>query len=337
MITKFKNNLIITATIFFTGLIFYLILTKINFIGTLEAIRTVKIKYLLLCISISTLVNIFMYTDIRRVIWRNIQHTLDYKELLFIRLGSLPFKVIPSFKNTDIVSAIYIKKFHNIPITEGILTNVIANIFDLISILLMFAAGYLFSLIYHIDLSYYQHYFTIIFIISILLIAFLYSFLLNQNIGKNILAFFFLGKKSKHLDLLTKNMSMWKDLPGSKNMFLLSYSFIFQLSELIIFYIFSKSFGLQIPFTKILLYIPLIIIISQLPISFSGLGVKEGAYVLFFLNFATNEVILAIGLMTFFVNQVIPIFIGSIFTIPFLHKLQFSEIKNNIDMNLKTL
>lgn len=332
-ISFLKNLLILTISILLTISIFYLILTKIDLIKTIDTLKSIKINYLVLCIFISITINIFIYADIRRVIWQNLEQLISYKELIYIRLGSLPFKVIPSFKNTDIVSAIYLKKFHNIPITQSILTNIIANIFDLMSILLIFSTGYIVNLIYHIDISQYQQYFSVMFIIFVFLIIAIYAFILKQNIGKKLLFLLFFRKNSKHIELLNKIMKKWKELPVYKNILLLIYTFIFQLSELIIFYFFSRSLNLNIPVTSILLYLPLIIIISQLPISFFGFGIREGAYIIFFIAFGTKETLFALGLIVFFVNQIVPIFIGFVFTLHFLHKLQFSEIRNNINDN----
>ncbi|MBU1995666.1 MAG: flippase-like domain-containing protein [Candidatus Omnitrophica bacterium] len=201
-----KNSLILTLLIISTVFIFYLIFTKIDLIKTIESIKSVKFHYFILCVLISTFINIFVYAKIRLIIWQCLKHIISYKELLFIRLGSMPFKAIPSMKTTDIVAALYLNKFNNIPIAEGILSNIIASIFCLISLLFIFMIGYLSHLLYHIDFSQFQHYFTIMFFISILLVIFLYSFLLNQNIGKNILYNLFFRKESKHLTILQKQI-----------------------------------------------------------------------------------------------------------------------------------
>lgn len=47
-------------------------------------------------------------------------------------------------------------------------------------------------------------------------------------------------------------------------------------------YVLSIGLGQNIPFLAFLIYLPLIILISMIPISVSGLGVREGAFVLFF-------------------------------------------------------
>jgi len=58
-------------------------------------------------------------------------------------------------------------------------------------------------------------------------------------------------------------------------------SVFIQFSGLLAVYILALGIGQHIPFLAILVYMPLIILVSTIPISISGLGVREGAFVLF--------------------------------------------------------
>lgn len=58
-------------------------------------------------------------------------------------------------------------------------------------------------------------------------------------------------------------------------------SVFIQFSGLLAVYILALGIGEHIPFLAVLVYMPLIILVSTLPISISGLGVREGAFVLF--------------------------------------------------------
>jgi uncharacterized membrane protein YbhN (UPF0104 family) len=59
-------------------------------------------------------------------------------------------------------------------------------------------------------------------------------------------------------------------------------SVFIQLSGIISVYILALGIGQHIPFLACLVFLPLIILFSTLPISISGLGVREGAFVLLF-------------------------------------------------------
>ncbi|MDO8751714.1 MAG: lysylphosphatidylglycerol synthase transmembrane domain-containing protein [Dehalococcoidia bacterium] len=62
----------------------------------------------------------------------------------------------------------------------------------------------------------------------------------------------------------------------------LFYSIVFHLTVVLINYFIFLALGLNVPFVYCLLFIPIISAIQLLPISISGFGVREGAYVYFF-------------------------------------------------------
>jgi glycosyltransferase 2 family protein len=62
----------------------------------------------------------------------------------------------------------------------------------------------------------------------------------------------------------------------------LMLSAVVQLSGITAVSILADGMGQHIPFLAFLIFIPLIVLFAMLPISISGLGVREGAFVLFF-------------------------------------------------------
>lgn len=59
-------------------------------------------------------------------------------------------------------------------------------------------------------------------------------------------------------------------------------SVLVQFSGIFSVYILALGIGQHIPFLACLIFVPLIVMFTTLPISISGLGVREGAFVLFF-------------------------------------------------------
>jgi len=59
-------------------------------------------------------------------------------------------------------------------------------------------------------------------------------------------------------------------------------SVLIQFSGIFAVYILALGIGQHLPFLSCLVFLPLIILFTTLPISISGLGVREGAFVLFF-------------------------------------------------------
>ena len=90
---------------------------------------------------------------------------------------------------------------------------------------------------------------------------------------------------------------------------------------LINFYILSKAINLNIPFSKMILIFPMIIIISFIPFSIAGLGVREGLVILFFSGFASTQSLLSFGILISFVEYLLPALLGLFFVKPFLSKV----------------
>ena len=77
-------------------------------------------------------------------------------------------------------------------------------------------------------------------------------------------------------------------------------SVLVQFSGIIAVYILALGIGQHLPFLSCLIFLPLIILFTTLPVSISGLGVREGAFVLFFgLIGVKPEVATAISLSWF--------------------------------------
>jgi glycosyltransferase 2 family protein len=59
-------------------------------------------------------------------------------------------------------------------------------------------------------------------------------------------------------------------------------SAIVQFAGFLAVYVLALGIGQNIPFLSLLVFLPLVVLFTMLPISISGLGVREGAFILFF-------------------------------------------------------
>jgi len=75
---------------------------------------------------------------------------------------------------------------------------------------------------------------------------------------------------------------------------MLVLSLFYQLSDIFVAYLFSRTIGFDVDFIFFLLFIPLVYITTLIPISFNGLGVRENVMVYLFstLGTATHKVLL---------------------------------------------
>src|SRR3990170_8771278 len=101
-----------------------------------------------------------------------------------------------------------------------------------------------------------------------------------------LIAPFFAGDLLARLGGRTVELSLiyWKRPGALLNSILISFGF--QMMIIIIHILIGLSLGLAIPWKFYFFLVPLVVTVSMLPVSLSGLGVREGAYV-YFLSLAS--------------------------------------------------
>jgi hypothetical protein len=78
-------------------------------------------------------------------------------------------------------------------------------------------------------------------------------------------------------------------------------SLVFHLLQIFLHQVMAAGFGIQIPWHVLLVSIPVVNILSSLPISWNGLGVRENGYVFFLASlFLSREQAIAFGAMWLF-------------------------------------
>jgi uncharacterized protein (TIRG00374 family) len=79
---------------------------------------------------------------------------------------------------------------------------------------------------------------------------------------------------------------------------ILGTAMLFQASQIAMFGLIFRALDLDIPTAAVIAFTPAVLMLQVLPISFSGLGVREGALVLFFRSFGvSNSQAVAAGLL----------------------------------------
>jgi uncharacterized membrane protein YbhN (UPF0104 family) len=113
-------------------------------------------------------------------------------------------------------------------------------------------------------------------------IEWLLPFMILSFIAGSLLFFGLrLGKRMKFFSELYNYFYLYKNQRGVIGK-ALALSVLVQSAGIIAVYVLSLGLGQDIPLLAFLIYLPLIILVSLLPISISGLGVREGAFVVFF-------------------------------------------------------
>jgi len=103
------------------------------------------------------------------------------------------------------------------------------------------------------------------------------------------------------------------------------YSFIIQLIVMFSVYLIFLSIDASVRFYEVVIYLPVIIVLTTLPISISGLGVREWSFVLFFGGALGNEKAVAVAFLWFL----------SVAFASLLGGIEYLRFKNFFDMPKK--
>ena len=72
---------------------------------------------------------------------------------------------------------------------------------------------------------------------------------------------------------------------------------------------------------EIVIYVPIIVLITIIPITIAGLGTREAATIFFFSKYATSESLLSVGILLSFIIVILPSLIGLLFMKKFYSRL----------------
>lgn len=109
----------------------------------------------------------------------------------------------------------------------------------------------------------------------------------------------------------------------------IAISIAVQITCIVCVYCVSKSLGAAVAFRDMLTFVPIVIVIASIPISISGLGVREGAFVLLFRLIGVKEdMAMAISFL-WFLSYSIPSTLGLYYYFRYKPTLQKAEMETS--------
>lgn len=172
--------------------------------------------------------------------------------------------------------------------------------------------------------SYYAFLLPIVFILFLILFVLIIIFL-KEDKGKKVLRFLlklFTPKAIKD-KIDTRVDLIYKDFPKGKQLILpIILGFIHWIVYFSFAYVIVLLLDINIPFIYIILVYPIGLLISTLPITIGGLGVREGALVSLFSIFSiAPEKVVALSLIyNILISWIIPSIVGAFFAITEIKK-----------------
>jgi uncharacterized membrane protein YbhN (UPF0104 family) len=106
------------------------------------------------------------------------------------------------------------------------------------------------------------------------------ALLLGFAAGSILIFKFRIGERLKFLFKVYEYFSLYRSKRRELSMSFL-YSLCIQLLNILSVYILSQSLSLGLSFLSLVVFVPIIVLISFIPVSISGIGLREGAFVFF--------------------------------------------------------
>jgi len=281
--------------------IYVILFFKIDIRAIGSELSKVDIKLFALAIFISVSANIFWAAFRWKAIVESLGYPMPFKKSLFINTGSAPITFLFPLGTGDLVKALYIKRREMVDLGHGVSIILLDKIFNLCALLLILSFG----------------------------------LILQAGTGYNACTAFspvigsageaFKKKFSGSGNFVSKTFSVFKAITPRRKALLLAYSILLEASELVTGYIIFMALGLRIPLESVLIIIPLIIILGNLPVTISGLGIREAAVAFLFIEYGQRELLLGAGLLISFVEYIVPLLIGSLLLHHFLRKICYTQ------------
>jgi uncharacterized protein (TIRG00374 family) len=138
--------------------------------------------------------------------------------------------------------------------------------------------------------------------------------ILNRRIMRGVIALASVIKRWNLQERLTVALGSLHSLAQCRAILVKAFilSAVYQFAGVVSTYLISEALTLNVPFLYFLIVMPVIWVLMMLPISISGIGVREGAFVLFFTQVGVSEERAVLLSLLFFAVTVIIGLVGGV-------------------------
>jgi uncharacterized protein (TIRG00374 family) len=287
---------------------------KIDIKAASTIIRGSDLRLILLAVLLSLSINIFIGALKWKMILRRMNCELSFREALSIRAACAPFKVVFPLKSSELLKAFYLNKKKGMPFGRAVSSLLVEKALNILVTLCIFLVG-----LGLVDLK-------IPWIVPASLTLTVLLILFSKKAREGFINL--VGRIHPKLHDFTTELLHGFEVIGPKKMAsLLFYSLLFQSSEFINTYILFKAVGVNLPFSLIMVYIPLIMVINNLPITVLGLGTREALLVFLFAQYGASSSLLSGGILVSFVEYILPLLAGLFFMRLFL---EYTAIERDV-------
>lgn len=237
--------------------------------------------------------------------WRRIVNIMgcavSFRESLFIRLGGGPIRFSVPAKGGELVKPLYLSKHHGLPFVRGASSLLFDKVLNLWGVLFFLFVGIPF---FGVSVPRYAIALPVAFVAGP--VALWYWRGTFYRVAGRL--------HGKLHDLMVELLSAFEIVKPSQLAFLFLYSIVFQATEIITCFLVCLSVGIEpsVPFHKLMVIVPLVIVFSNIPGPISGLGYREAAMLALLSRYAgaTSQQAVTAGLLLSATEYILPAAIG---------------------------
>jgi len=292
--------------------IFVYLLIKLDVSKVFIDLKNARIDFLIIALFF-VIANILTETLKWFIIARYQKIDVPFLEAIKINLiGSFYGFVTPS-KVGSVMRSEYLKKYTNNKLGKGISNFVLDKTLDLCSIFILVAVfSFIFKEIFSVSIFYYS-------IILLIILSLGFFIFIKKERSKKILRIIYkkliperLKEKARH-----GFNSFYEDMPKKRyfSLFFLVNIINWIVSYSILFFV-GRAIGIEVSFFYFLAILPIATLIAQIPITVSGLGIREITLIgLFGLFGIEAAIVFSMSIIGLFIGGIIPALIGFIFSL----------------------
>ncbi len=303
---KYSITQVILSVIISSAIILILF-AKVDFSRVLSIVARSNPFLIILAVVISIGINIFLGTVKWQRILTALGCPLTYSEVLSIRSGCIPLKVIFPVKSSEILKAVYLNKQKNLPFGRAVSSLLLDKTLNLFVTAVLFLLGVFFVSLRLFPLA----------LFSVFLLVVIFLLLFSR---KTRMAFIDVAKRihPRFRSFMVQLLSGFEDISLKEKGILLFYSLLFQISEFINTFILFMAIGITVPFYLILVFVPLIMAVNNAPVTILGLGTREAMILFLFAPYGDTPLLLSSGILISFIEHVLPVVFGLFFLREFI-------------------
>ncbi len=271
-----------------------------------------------LLVFVATVFSLASFALMPSIRWRatlsSMGYTIPFSKIVFARFGGQPFKFTIPLKGGEAFRAVYVRRRFGVPITTA-LASILWDLF-------LVAVGQFSFLVIGLAWAGDEVQRAVLPTIGLFGIGLILSSRHVQELGVRIAELLSekLAEKARQL------AHGFLRFPLPVKLRLVGLSLLVELTEIISFFLCAKALGLDIPLWAVLAYMPIVMVVTLVPITVRGIGTREVAVLFLFAGLAGEAELAAAALLFTFLEFILPALVGCVTLSPFLNALALEPV-----------